>query len=86
MSDLDAPRCTQISINWNISGKIAVVDYGKHTSGYGASFSRTYEIPDGWDRDAIDEFQEEERQHLQELLDPIDQAGYDERIEEANWT
>lgn len=73
------PECTQVSVQWNIGGKVAIEEYGAVTSNYGASMSRTFTIPADWTQEQIDDFQIEERQRLEDLLEPIDQANIDLR-------
>lgn len=84
--ETNEPVCVEASTHWGISGKVAIVDYGKHSSEYSGSMSRRYVIPPDWTEEQIDEFQLAKRQHLEDLLEPIDQHHYDERIKEANWT
>lgn len=76
---LTEPRCIEVACHWAIDGKVAIRDYGKHSSGYSGSMSRRFQIPEGWTQDQIDDFQLAQRQHLEELLDPIDLYHFEER-------
>lgn len=83
---MSEPRCVQVSVQWNIGGKVAIKEYGKITSNYGASMSRVFEIPEDWTQEQIDEFQVNQRQQLEDLLDPVDQAHFDLRYDQRDWT
>lgn len=79
------PRCTQVSVQWSVQGKVAIMEYGKITSGYSGSMSRTYEVPEDWTEDQIAEFQEAKRAELREHLDEIDNKEFEERFEQRDW-
>lgn len=85
LRDLQEPQCIEVGTHWSIEGKVAIIDYGKHSSGYSGSLSRRYLIPADWTEEQIDAFQLEKRQHLEDLLEPVDQHHYDERMGQATW-
>lgn len=80
------PRVTQVSVNFNGSGKVAIKDYGKINSGYGASISRTYEIPEDWDEAQVAAFELEKLAELHDALEPVLQTEFDERYRQRDWT
>lgn len=80
------PRCIEISVQHSGGGKVAIIDYGKITSNWGVSMTRKYTIPDDWTEAQIDDFQLTQNEHLHELIEPIDEAEFDERIAQANWS
>lgn len=82
---MDQPVCTDISVQTNRGGKIAIVDFGKVTSNWGLSMSRTFSIPEDWTQAQIDEFQVMQYENLAALIEPIDQTEYDLRYEAKEW-
>lgn len=85
MSDIVEPKCVEMTVSRGGGGKIAIVDYGRHTSDYSIFLSRKYVVPDDWTDEQVDEFQVAAQQHLFELIDPIDSAEMDGRLNHANW-
>jgi hypothetical protein len=82
---MSEPRCVEISVQASGGGKVAIKEYGKIASNWGVSMTRRFEVPEDWDQDQIDEFQIDQRQHLRELIEVIDQAEFDERYEQRDW-
>jgi hypothetical protein len=82
---MSEPRCIEISVQASGGGKVAIKEYGKITSNWGVSMSRRFEIPEDWDQEQIDEFQIDQRQHLRDLIEPVDQAEFDERYAQRDW-
>jgi hypothetical protein len=85
-NEIGEPVCIEIGTHWGIEGKVKVRDYGKLSSGYSGSMSRRFVIPDDWTQEQIDDFQREQRQNLENLLEPIDQHHFEERYKDANWS
>ncbi len=81
----DQPQVTQITVNYNGSGKVAIMEYGKITSGYGASVSRTYTVPDDWDDTQVKDFELAKLEELRLEVEPILQAEFEDRYEQRNW-
>lgn len=79
------PKCIEVSVQYSGGGKVAIKEYGKITTNWGVSMSRRYEIPEGMTEEQIDEFQVEKRKELRDLVDPIDQAEFQERYEQRDW-
>ena len=79
------PKCVEVSVQWSTGGKVAIQSYGNVTSNYGASLSRRYALPDGMTDKEIDSFQVAKRQELQDLLEPVDQAAFDERFAQRDF-
>lgn len=85
MSDITEPRCLEATISRGGGGKVAIVDFGRHSSDYSIFFSRKYEIPEGWDDEVVAAFQVAKHDELVELIDAIDQDEMDKRLDHANW-
>lgn len=81
----EEPRCIEVSVQYSGSGKVAIKEYGKISSGWSVSMSRRYEVPQGMTEEGIDNFQIERRQHLRDILDPIDEAEFEERYKQRDW-
>lgn len=79
------PRCISVNVQTQGGGKVAIKDFGKISSGWGMSFSRSFEIPEDWSPEAIDEFQLAQQKHLADLIEPLDQAEFDVRYEQRDW-
>lgn len=79
------PRCIEIAVQHSGGGKVAIKEYGKISSNWGLSMSRRFEIPEDWTQDQIDDFQLREHARLMQLIEPIDQAAFDERYEQRDW-
>lgn len=77
------PKCVEISVQHSGGGKVSLRSYGAIQSSWGLSMSRRFEIPEGWTQDQIDEFQIVEHDRLHSLIEPIDQAEFDERAEQS---
>lgn len=86
MSEVTQPVCTGVNIQTNRGGKIAIVDFGKISSGWGVSMSRSFAIPEDWTQEQIDAFQVEQYNNLAALIEPIDQAEYDVRYANREWS
>lgn len=82
---MSEPRCIEVSIQHSGGGKVAILEYGKITSNWGLSLSRRYEIPEDWTQENIDEFQLKQHNHLHALIEPLDQAEFDQRYEQREW-
>jgi hypothetical protein len=83
--EITEPVCIEAATHWSIDGKVAIVDYGKLSSGYSGSMSRRFQVPADWTQEQIDAFQLEQRQHLEDLLEPVDQHHLDIRLAQKNW-
>jgi hypothetical protein len=81
----EQPRIVEVSVNFNGGGKVAIVDFGKLSSDYGASISRRYAIPESMSEEDIAIFEVEKVLELKEQLEPILQAEFDERYERREW-
>lgn len=81
---MNEPLCVTATISRQQSGNVALKEYGKLSSGYQVFMSRTYQIPEDWTQEQIDEFQLKTHDHLQSLIEPLDQAGYEERVAQAD--
>lgn len=84
MSDLDTPRCVEVSVTRSQGGKVAIVKYD-HNSDWFISMSRRFAVPEGWDQDAIDAFQVEEHDKLKAIVDAMDTEEMNTRLEAADW-
>ena len=73
---MSQPKLSQIGVTVSRGGKVALREYGKHTSDYFASFTRTYSIPDDWSNEDAEVFQVREYDRLVELADPLDEYEY----------
>lgn len=82
---VEEPVCIEVATHWSIDGKVAIKEYGKISSGYSGSMSRRFTIPPDWTQDQIDEFHIAQRQHLEDLLSPVDQDHFDERYAQRDW-
>lgn len=81
----DEPRCIEASVQYSGGGKVSIKEYGKITSNWGLSMSRRYEIPEDWTEEQIDEFQVAKRQHIFDLVDPIDEGEFQARYKQRDW-
>lgn len=84
MAKTEEPRCIEVSVTRSGGGKVALQDYGKHTSDWFISMGRRFEIPEGWTQEQIDEFQLEKHDELVGLVDPLDQSAFEERASQSN--
>lgn len=80
------PKVTQVTVNFNGSGKVAIMEYGKITSGYGASISRSYAIPEDWDEAQVAVFELEKIKELHDALDPVLQDEFEQRYRQRDWS
>jgi hypothetical protein len=78
------PRCLTVTVSRSQKGNVALKDYGRLSSGYDVFMSRTYEVPENWTEEQVDEFQLAKHDHLVELIEPIDQENYEERAAQAD--
>jgi hypothetical protein len=79
------PQIKEITVNFHGGGKVAIVDYGKLSSEYGGSITRTYSIPEGMTEEDVAIFEVEKVLELKEQLEPVLQAEFDERYERREW-
>jgi hypothetical protein len=79
MAKTSEPKCIEISVQHSGGGKVSIRDYGAIQSNWGLSMSRRFEIPEDWTQKQIDEFQLAEHDRLHLLIEPLDQAEFDER-------
>lgn len=77
------PRCLEVSVTRSGGGKVALQDYGNHNSDWFISMGRRFEIPQDWDQDQIDAFQLEKHDELLALVDPLDEAAFEERASQS---
>lgn len=84
-SQAEEPRCVEVVVQRSGGGKVAIKEYGKVSSQWGVSFSRRYIVPEDWDDDRVDEFQIAKSDELRALIEPIDQAEFDERYKQRDW-
>lgn len=82
---MSEPRCIEASVQHSGGGTVAIMDYGKIKSNWGLSMSRRFEIPEDWTQNQIDEFQLAQNEHLHQLIEPIDEAEFNERYEQREW-
>lgn len=80
------PQVVEITVNFHGGGKVAIKEYGKISSEYGASISRRYTIPEGWSDDEVAAFELEKVLELREQLEPVLQGECDERYEQRDWS
>lgn len=78
-------RVTEIKISFGGDGKVAIVEYGKVSSGWHASLSRTYEIPEDWDEHAVEVFELDRIEALKAQIEPVLQHEHDWRYAEKEW-
>lgn len=81
----DEPQVVEITVNFHGGGKVAIKEYGKISSEYGASFSRRYTIPADWTEEQVAVFEVEKALDLHDQLEPILQQEFDERYEQRDW-
>jgi hypothetical protein len=82
----EPPRCIEVRVNFGGDGKVAIKEYGKISSGYHASITRAYTIPEEWGDKEIETFEQDLIMTLRDELEPILQAEFDERYEQRDWT
>ena len=82
---MSEPQVVEIAVNFNGGGKVAIMEYGKISSEYGASITRRYAIPPDWTEEQVAAFELEKVVELREQLEPVLQAEFDERYEQAEW-
>lgn len=82
---MSEPQVIEIAVNFNGGGKVAIKEYGKISSEYGASITRRYAIPADMTEADVAAFELEKVMELREQLEPILQAEFDERIVQADW-
>lgn len=81
------PQVLEASVSVSAGGKIAIVDYGRHSSDWMISVSRRYAIPSDWTEAQVDDFQRERHNHIRNtIVEPLDQKEYDERIGQVDWS
>jgi hypothetical protein len=80
------PQCVEASVSVSAGGKLAIVDYGRHSSDWMISMTRRYAVPPEWTDAMVDDFQQERHAHLRSLVEPLDQKEYDERIDQVDWS
>lgn len=82
---MSEPRVTEVTVNFHAGGKVAIKEYGKISSEYGASLSRRYSVPEDWTEEQIAEFELLKVLELREQLEPVLQAEFDERYDQRDW-
>jgi hypothetical protein len=81
------PQVIEAGVSVSAGGKLAIVDFGRHSSDWMISVSRRYAIPSDWTEAMVDDFQRERHNHIRNtLVEPLDQKEYDERIGQVQWT
>lgn len=80
------PRVIEVTAHFHGGGKVAIMDYGKISSDYGASLTRKYAIPEDWTEDQVAEFELTKVLELHDQLEPFLQQEFDERYEQRNWS
>lgn len=80
------PQVIEASVSVSAGGKLAIVDYGRHSSDWMITMGRRYVMPPEWTEAMVDDFQQERHAHLRSLVEPLDQKEYDERIDQVDWS
>lgn len=79
--DMEQPICTEVTCHASTGGKIQLVKF-ELSADYGFSFSRKYQVPDGWDESQIAEFQRNKTQALRNEIERLAQSEYDSLVEQ----
>lgn len=84
-SKVEQPVCLEVSVSRTAGGGVGIKEYGKIKSNYSFTFTRRYAIPSSWDKETTNNFLIAEEQELAELLEPLDQAAFEERYAQRDW-
>lgn len=82
---MSEPQVVEITVNFHGGGKVAIMEYGKISSEYGASLSRKYAIPEDWTEEQVAEFELLKAIELHDQLEPFLQQEFDERYKQRQW-
>lgn len=77
----DQPKCVEVSDTVSVGGKIQIVKYEVDQT-YFYSFTRKYEIPEGWNERDVEDFQLTKAAELRDQLEPLAQAEVDALLEQ----
>lgn len=77
--------CIETRIHRGGDGKVAIVDYGKISSGYSVNVTRTYTVPEDWDEAQIEAFELAKLAEFKDRIDPILDAEFQERWDQHVW-
>jgi hypothetical protein len=81
----DQPQCTEVRIHRGGDGKVAIIDYGKVSSGYSDNITRSYQIPEEWTDEQVEEFEDKQLEALKPRIDAVLDAEFVERWEQKAW-
>jgi hypothetical protein len=84
MSKEIEPKVTEIRVQYNGGGKVAIEDYGGESYSYGASVSRNYQIPVDWDEQQVKDFELLKVLEIRENLEPLLQEEHDDLVHQSN--
>lgn len=78
-------KCIETRIHRGGDGKVAIMDYGKVSSGYSVNVTRTYVVPEDWTEDQIEEFELDKLNEFKGRIDPVLDAEFEERWNQRVW-
>ena len=78
-------KCIESRVHCGGDGKVAIMEYGKVTSGYGANISRTYAIPEDWTEEQLSDFEDQVYYGLKVRVDEILDHEFNERWSQRVW-
>lgn len=73
------PQLVETRIHRGGDGKVAIMDYGKVSSGYSVNITRSYQIPEDWDAEQVEEFENQQLDELKVKVDEILDKEFTER-------
>lgn len=85
MSKVTEPQCIESRIHRGGDGKVAIMEYGKVSSGYSVNITRSYAIPADWTEEQVTAFEEAKLAEFKERLDPVLDAEFEERWNQRVW-
>jgi hypothetical protein len=71
------PKCKEVVCSASVGGTVQIVKYEVGQK-YHYSMSRTYEIPEGWTEQDVNDFQNDKEIEIRGFIEPIAQAELDE--------
>lgn len=81
----ELPKCTEVRIHRGGDGKVAIMEYGKVSSGYSVNVTRTYRIPEDWSDREVEQFEDTQLEIMKERIDYILDKEFTERWEQRQW-
>lgn len=73
------PQCIETRVHRGGDGKVAIMDYGKVSSGYSVNITRSFQVPEGWTSEQVDEFENQQLDELKIKVDGILDKEFEER-------